>query len=45
MLNERTLTLIIRILEECLEAEYSVEELRSRIRDVLRLLGVRSGPA
>ncbi len=39
-MDEKTLTLIIRILEECLENEYSAEELRSRIRDILRLLNV-----
>jgi hypothetical protein len=38
MFSERTLTLIIRLLEECLENEYSAEELRGKIRDVLKLL-------
>jgi hypothetical protein len=39
MINQKTLTLIIRLLEECLEQEGSVEELRSKIRDILTLLG------
>ncbi len=42
MTNEKTLTLIIRILEECLENDYSSEELRSKIRDILRLLNMYS---
>lgn len=37
MMSEKILTLIIRILEECLEQEYSVEEIRSKLRDILRL--------
>ncbi len=40
MLSERTLTLIIRLLEECLEQDYAAEELRSKIRDILKLLDV-----
>ena len=39
MIREKTITLIIRILEECLEEEYTVEELRSKIRDILKLFG------
>jgi len=38
MLSERTLTLIMRLLEECLEQDYAAEELRSKIRDILKLL-------
>jgi hypothetical protein len=37
---ERILTLIIRMLEDCLEHEYTAEELRSKIRDILRVLQV-----
>ena len=40
MINRKTLTLIIRLLEECLEKDYTLEELRSKIRDILELLGV-----
>ena len=40
MMSKKTLTMIIRILEECLENDYSAEELRSKIQDILRLLGV-----
>jgi hypothetical protein len=40
MFNQHTLTLIIRLLEDCLEQDYSVEELRSKIREILKLLGV-----
>ena len=36
--SEHTMTLLIRVLEECLEEEYSAEELRSRVRDMLALL-------
>ncbi|MDY0094167.1 MAG: hypothetical protein RBT80_15845 [Candidatus Vecturithrix sp.] len=36
--DDHTITLIIRVLEECLEEEYSAEELRSRVRDMLALL-------
>jgi hypothetical protein len=38
MISERTLILIIRILEECLENDYSAEELRDKIRDMLKLI-------
>jgi hypothetical protein len=40
MISAKRLTLIVRLLEECLEEEYSPEELRSKIRDILKLLGV-----
>ena len=40
MPNKKTLILIVRILEECFEHEYSSDELRGKIRDILRLLGV-----
>ncbi len=40
MLTQRTLTLIIRLLQECVEQDYTEEELRSKIRDALRLLAV-----
>lgn len=43
MTHEKTLTLIIRILEDCLENDYSSEELRSKIRDILQLLGGSDG--
>lgn len=43
MIVERTLTLIIRMLEDCLEHEYTAEELRSKIRDILRLLEMYAG--
>ena len=39
MVNIKTITLIIRLLEECLAEDYSPEELRSKIRDILKLLG------
>ena len=38
MIDEHTLTLITRLLEECLEHDYSSEELQSKARDILRLL-------
>ena len=40
MSTKNTLLLLIRLLQECLEEDYTVEELRSKIRDMLRLLGV-----
>lgn len=40
MSTKHTLLLLIRLLQECLEEDYTVEELRSKIRDMLRLLGV-----
>lgn len=40
MISQRTLTLIIRILQECIEKDYTPEELRSKIREILQLLGV-----
>ena len=36
--DDHTITLVIRVLEECLEEEYSAEELRSKVRDMLALL-------
>ena len=42
MIGQKKLTLIMKLLEECLEQEYSLEELRSKIRDILRLIGVYS---
>lgn len=36
--TDHTITLLIRVLEECLEQDYSAEELRSRMRDMLALL-------
>jgi len=36
--SDHTITLLIRILEECLEQDYAAEELRSRVRDMLALL-------
>jgi hypothetical protein len=38
MVNRNTLTLLVRLLRECLEENYTAEELRSKIRDALRLL-------
>ncbi len=40
MVNSRMVLLIIRMLQECLEEDYGLEELRSKIRDMLRLLSV-----
>jgi hypothetical protein len=39
MISQKTLTLIIRILQECIEKDYTPEELRSKIREILQLLG------
>ena len=36
--SDHTITILIRILEECLEQDYSAEELRSKMRDMLGLL-------
>lgn len=38
MIDERILQLIIRLLEDCLEHEYTSEELRSKVLDMLKLL-------
>ncbi len=38
MVDDRTLELIVRLLEECLEHDYNAEELRSKVMDMLRLL-------
>ena len=36
--SDHTITILIRILEECLEQDYTAEELRSKMRDMLGLL-------
>jgi hypothetical protein len=38
MLAPQTILLLIRLLQECLEQDYTVDELRSKMRDMLRLL-------
>ena len=38
MMHDRVIILVIRLLEECLEHQYSAEELRGKMRDMLRLL-------
>lgn len=42
LIHINTLNIIIRLLEECLEQSYSVEELHSKIRDILRLVRSQS---
>ena len=38
MARNKIIILTIRLLRECLEENYTAEELRSKIRDALRLL-------
>lgn len=38
MPQAKLVLLLIRLLQECLEQDYTVDELRSKMRDMLRLL-------
>jgi hypothetical protein len=38
MPQAKLILLLIRLLQECLEMDYTVDELRSKMRDMLRLL-------
>ncbi len=42
-MHNQTEVLIRKLLEECLEQEYTVEEVRSKIREALRMLDGEHG--